>query len=71
VVGDVLREYILTALGALAAIYASYLAIRANRRDRVADQQAKRDEKVEQLGNRQTHVEGFLEAKHNDFHRFE
>jgi len=54
---------VVASFGALGAIVASYVLIRAGRRDRLEDKQAKRDEKVENVCNRTTHIEGFLEAR--------
>ena len=69
-VGDALREYALAALGALSVLAASYLAIRAGRRDRREDKQEDRDQKIDRLGNRTTHIEGYLEGQDRDFRAY-
>ena len=56
VAGESLGEWLLAALGAFAALGASYLVIRAGRRDKLADT-------VQDHGEDIAHIEGHLETK--------
>lgn len=56
-------EWLGIASGALAAIGASYLLIRAGRRDRAEDRQTKIEGEVTEVKQDVAHIEGHLEAK--------
>ena len=58
VLGESLGGWILGALGALAVLVAGYLAIRAQRKDKLADT-------VSEHGKDIAHIEGHLETKTN------